>query len=308
MGISLSHHTVSNVPPGEATTNLAGRIERRLRAADGLVLPLEEELKLLAELQEFELGRFLLHNDGLNGYWTSYVFRNEPDDPAVTTLERWLLESSLLAGIRERFGRFKTLIAREITNDVVLASVPCGLMDDLLDMDYHATSGAQLIGVDIDTESVDLAAKKAAMLGLIDRCRFLVRDAWQLGLDAEIDLLVSNGLNVYEAERDRLVELYRNFCRALRPGGKLLVSFIPAPPPPPWADSSHAADWAKYGITEADLRRDLAIFGDILRPKYLHFTSEQELREQLAAAGLIVTEVSYNVGGALPIATAIRPR
>jgi SAM-dependent methyltransferase len=113
---------------------------------------------------------------------------------------------------------------------------------------------------------------------------------------------------MYEPDRGRLVDLYRNFREALRPGGKLLVSFIPAPPPPPWTDPAQAAGWAKYGISEADLRRDLAIFGDILRPKYLHFTSEQELREQIAEAGLIVTEVSRNAGGALPIATAVRPR
>lgn len=308
MANSLSHHTASNVPPGEAVANLAAGIERRLREADQLVLPLDEELQLLAGLQEFELGRFLLHNGGLNGYWTSYVFRYRPGDPTTTPLEHWLLNSSLLPGIRERFHRFKALIAQEITSGGTLASVPCGLMDDLLDMDYRDVTGVRLIGVDIDAEAVDLAAKNAAVRGLSERCRFLVRDAWELGLDTEVNLLVSNGLNMYEPDRDRLVELYRNFRRALRPEGRLLISFIPPPPPPPWAGPAHAVGWAKYGIQEADLRRDMAIFGDILQPKYLHFTDEQELRAQMAEAGLVVTEMSRNAGGALPIATAVRPR
>ncbi|HEX4831798.1 MAG TPA: class I SAM-dependent methyltransferase [Trebonia sp.] len=308
MGASLSHHTGSNVPPGAATARLAAGTEQRLRAATGLLLPLDEELALLAGLQEFELGRFLLHNAGLNGYWTSYVFRYQPGDPTATALEHWLLNRSLLAGIRERFQRFRALIAREAASGAVLASVPCGVMDDLLSQDYADVAGLRLIGVDIDAESVDLAAKNAARRGMSEHCQFLVRDAWQLGLDSEADLLVSNGLNMYEPDRDRLVGLYRNFRQALRPGGKLLVSFIPAPPPPPWAQPAHAAAWARYGIGEADLRRDMAVFGDILQPRYLNFTSEQEFRAQAAEAGLVVTGISRNAGGALPIATAVRPR
>ncbi|WP_411147255.1 SAM-dependent methyltransferase [Streptomyces sp. A30] len=305
MDTALSHHTRSAVTPDD-TARLAARIEQRLRAADRLLLPLDEELQLLSELQEFDLGRFLLHNEGLNGYWTSYVFGHQPGDPVATELERWMLTRSLLPGIRERFGRFKAAIAPSVTDGAVLASVPCGLMDDLLQQDYRDTTGVRLIGVDIDPESVDLARENAAERGLAELCEFHVGDAWRLDLDAEADLLTSNGLNMYESDPERLVELYRNFARALRPGGRLLVSFIPAPPAPPWAEAGRPGGWAKYGIQDADLLRDMAIFGDILQAKYLNFTGEQEIRSQLSRAGLVVTDVSRNARGALPIAIAVR--
>ncbi len=306
METALSHHTGSAVTP-DGTARLAARIERRLRAADRLLLPLDEELRLLAELQEFDLGRFLLHNEGLNGYWTSYVFGHRPGDPVATELEHWMLTRSLLPGIRERFGRFKAAIAPFVTDDAVLASVPCGLMDDLLQQDYRGTTGVRLIGVDIDPESVGLARENAAERGLADLCEFHVGDAWRLDLDAEADLLTSNGLNMYESDPECLVELYRNFARALRPGGRLLVSFIPVPPAPPWAEGGRPGGWAKYGIEDADLLRDMAIFGDILQAKYLNFTGEREIRDQLSRAGLVVTDVSRSAAGALPIAIAVRP-
>jgi SAM-dependent methyltransferase len=306
MESTISHHTRSTVAPGEATSTLAAEIAQKLCAADKLILPLEEELALLAQLQEFELGRFLLHNKGLNGYWTSYIFGYQPDDPTESPLEYWLLNNSLLPGIRERFHRFKAEIAKYITDGAVLASVPCGVMDDLLQQDFRAATGVRLVGVDIDTESVQLAGENAAERGLSGQCEFLVRDAWQLGLDSQADLLVSNGLNMYEPDRTRQVELYRNFRRALRHGGTLLVSFIPAPPPPQWVDPERATEWAKYGILESDLRRDMALFGDIMQAKYLNFTSEKEVRAQLAEAGLVVTDVSYSASGALPIASAVR--
>lgn len=303
MTATLSHHT-SSVPLDERTRAAAARAAERLRSAATLVLPLEEELSLLEQLQQFDFGRFLLCNAGLNGYWTSYVFRHRPGDPVATPLERWLLERSLLPGIRERFGRFRREIARYVRDGVTLASVPCGVMDDLCDQDYRSVRDVAVIGADIDPESVALARANAEGRGLSGHCRFLVRDAWDLGLDDEVDLLVSNGLNMYEPDPQRLIELYRNFARALRPGGRLITSFIPAPPAPPWVDPATAPAWERYGIAEADLRRDLAIFGDILPAKYLNFTSEDEIRDQVAAAGLAVVAVSLSDAGVLPVLTA----
>ncbi len=42
--------------------------EAALKKKQTLSLPLPEELNLLKQLSEFELGRFLLENKGLNGY------------------------------------------------------------------------------------------------------------------------------------------------------------------------------------------------------------------------------------------------
>ncbi|WP_017578125.1 SAM-dependent methyltransferase [Nocardiopsis kunsanensis] len=304
MAAVISHGSSANSAPLEEVV-LA--VERRLRASDRLLLGLDEELEILAELQKFPLGRFLLRNQGLNGYWTSYIFRFEPGRPTSSPMEEWLLTRSLLSGARERFQRSREEIARSITDGAVLASVPCGVMDDLLRQDYGSAPGVRLVGVDLDTESLALAEEEARARGLGDRSEFIRADAWDLGINAEFDLLVSNGLNMYEPDGDRLIELYRNFARALRPGGRLLVSFLTPPPPPPWEAPQRAAEWERYGIAEEDLRRELALFGDIIQAKYLNFVSESDTRAQLERAGLTVESMNYSDGGVLPIVSAVKP-
>ncbi|MBM4827832.1 MULTISPECIES: SAM-dependent methyltransferase [Actinomycetes] len=233
MASTVSHHTGTRITDAASTERIAADIEHRLRAADRLVMPLEDTLELLDQLQQFELGRFLLHNRGLNGYWTSYIFRNRPEGP-VTPLEHWLLNNSLLCQARERYHRFRKLIAEHITDGATLASVPCGVMDDLLEQDYRKVTGIRLVGVDLDTESLRHAEENARRHGLAEHATFRHEDAWNLTAEAEFDLVVSNGLNMYESDPARLTDLYRAFHKALRPGGRLLISFLTPPPPPPW--------------------------------------------------------------------------
>ena len=69
--------------------------------------------RLRAELSEFELGRYLLNNLGLNGQWTSYVLlypergsqtRLSSDGSPLGDLETWLLERCpLLLATQQRF-------------------------------------------------------------------------------------------------------------------------------------------------------------------------------------------------------------
>jgi len=54
----------------KGTFNLQS-IENRLRKAPNLILSLEKEIEILHQMTEFELGRFLLANGGINGYWTA---------------------------------------------------------------------------------------------------------------------------------------------------------------------------------------------------------------------------------------------
>lgn len=305
MESTISHHTATRITRDVRTEEIAADIERRLRQADRLVLPLSETLEILEQLQQFELGRFLLHNRGLNGYWTSYIFRNEPEGQ-ITPLEHWLLNNSLLCQARERFHRFKEEIAGCVTEGAVLASLPCGVMDDVLQQDYRGLKKFKLVGIDIDEESIRYAKENAAANGLAEHTSFLTRDAWHLGVEEEYDLVVSNGLNMYESDPERLTALYRSFHQALRPGGRLLLSFLTPPPPPPWVAPEQAASWEKYDIPEADLKRELSIMGDIVQANYLNFSSEDEVRGQLEAANFTVHAIRYSPRGVLPIVTAVK--
>ncbi|XVN42481.1 MAG: hypothetical protein RCG15_07740 [Candidatus Rickettsia vulgarisii] len=61
-----------------------------------LILPLNIELELLNQLAEFDLGKFLLLNKGLNGYWTSYLILYGLNKKDLSPLENWVLHSALL--------------------------------------------------------------------------------------------------------------------------------------------------------------------------------------------------------------------
>jgi hypothetical protein len=52
---------------------------------------------------------------------------------------------------------FQKLAQSLLKENVVLASIPCGLMRDLLTLDFSNIDHFGLIGVDIDTESLDFA-------------------------------------------------------------------------------------------------------------------------------------------------------
>jgi SAM-dependent methyltransferase len=305
MSTTISHETSSFLPDDRRVDDAVQRISKRLANGD-TVLPLAEERALLAALTEFDLGRFLLLNGGLSGYWTSYVFTHE-GSTAGTELERWLLKHSTLAGIRQRYERLSELVAPRLGPGRRVASVPCGVMDDVLRQPTALLDDVSVIGADIDDESLRLAAELAEQRGVSDRVELRRADAWDLDLGEPVDLLLSNGLNIYESDRERLVALYRQFHDNLVPGGELLVSYIPPLPPPPASSPVAARVWASLGMSADDVRRDRAIFGDLLSAKYLNVTSTDELTAQLREAGLSLREVHFSEYGVLPIAVATRP-
>ena len=175
-----SHKTHSKLACLTETKMLADEIKARLRNSNSLILPLERNLELVDQLTEFELGRFLLHNRGLNGYWTSYIFQHPAGKPAEHVLEDWLLNRSLLCRARERYYRYQTLLAELITQAETTASIPCGVMDDLLDLDYSGHGAVQLTGIDLDPESLYHANEKAKRVGMANRCRFSQQNAREL--------------------------------------------------------------------------------------------------------------------------------
>lgn len=302
----ISHRTASFLARDSRVDHAVDQAEARLAQNPCPVLPVAEERALLVALTKFELGRFLLLNGGLSGYWTSYVFTHDGSD-SESELERWLLQHSTLVGIRQRFQRLSALVAGRLRPGLRVASVPCGLMDDVLCQPADLLTGVEVVGVDIDEESLSLAADRAEHRGLSDRVGLRQGNAWALDLGRPVDLLLSNGLNLYESDPERLVALYRQFHDALVPGGELLVSYLPPLPPPPESGRTAERVWAALGMSAADVRRDRAVFGDLLTASYLNITSTDELTVQLREAGLSLREIHFSEYGVLPIAVATRP-
>jgi SAM-dependent methyltransferase len=159
-----------------------------------------------------------------------------------------------------------------------LASLPSGLMDDLLTLDYAHLSGVELTAVDLDATSLREAYENFTRLKPCAAFSAKQCDAWQLGIVEEWDLVTSNGLNIYETDDARCTELYSSVANALKPGGIFVTSFIPP-----------AEQWEPYD--RADLERQKFLFTAAVKVRWSCQRDEAKTEAQLAAAGFRVLEI-----------------
>src|SRR5258708_16484272 len=169
----------------EAKQVLVDKIHKR---GDLSHFTVNKQLELLDQLAEFELGQFLIERGGVNGYWTHYII-SHPTNGRLTnlnshgnpfhSLEAFLLNSApLCLATQQRFSLFKIQIQQHICEGCSLASIPSGLMADLLDLDYFALKTFTLHGIDLDPETLSQAKIYAEEKGLLPHCQFFQKDAW----------------------------------------------------------------------------------------------------------------------------------
>lgn len=252
-------------------------------------------------LESFELGRFLLGNLGLNGRWTSYVLmhpdrgrgtRISSDGTALSELETWLLDRCpIFLATQERFRIFRGLTQPLVRANMKLASLPAGLMDDLLTLDYSQAPGVVLTGIDLDPETLREAEGNYRLLRPSVEVQFEIRDAWHLECAERWDLITSNGLNIYVEDDERCTDLYRSMAQALKPEGILVFSFIT--PPEQWRPKDLA-----------DLERQRFLFKEVVPVKWSCVRDEGKTREQLTKAGFDVVSVTYDTQRMFPAVVA----
>ncbi|CAN7384593.1 SAM-dependent methyltransferase [Paraburkholderia sp. DD10] len=287
----LISHVSHDSRPDLSHEHTVETTKARLRA--GADLPgatIEQQVALVDQLSAFELGRFLLANRGLDAYWTHRLVTYEPGTlqrGAVSELEyRVFEEMPAVLATRERFGLFRREVQARLKPGFVLASVPCGLMGDLLLLDYTACADVRLVGVDLDQRALDGARALAAERGLTERLSLRQADAWAMDLNAEADVLTSNGLNIYEPDDERVVALYRKFLDALKPGGQLVTSFLTPPPV-----LSPESPWDMSAVSTAALALQHVLFVRVIEAKWSAFRTHAQTREQLERAGF--TDITF---------------
>ncbi|MEA3121021.1 MAG: hypothetical protein QOH33_562 [Paraburkholderia sp.] len=249
----------------------------------------QQSIALLDQLAATEIGRFLIENRGLNAYWTHQLVTYRPGTMAArspTDFEYRIFETLPAAlATRERFGIFQQHLQGLLRPGAVLASIPCGLMGELLLLDYAGFDDIKLIGIDLDQTALDGALAVARERGLTDRVELRRADAWACGLYADVDVLTSNGLNIYEADDARVTALYRAFFDALKPGGTLITSFL-APPP----TLSPQSPWNMAEIDKEALSLQQVLFVRLIEAKWSAFRTHDQTRQQLEAAGFCCIE------------------
>lgn len=268
-----------------------------------------KQLELLKSLSEFEFGRFLLERGGLNGYWTNYAIKHphigrltglNSENQPFTDLESFLLDKSpFCLATQQRFEIFKREIQKRLHNDISLASIPCGLSAELLDLDFSQISDFSIFGIDIDFDSLSQSEKIAKTLGLNSYCQFIQKDAWHLNFEEKFNIITSNGLSIYEPDNKKIIELYHQFFLALKPNGYLITSFLTPPPNTPTK-----TEWDLKAVNPEDALLQKIIFFDILESKWQVFRSEELVKSQLLEAGFSEIEIFYDKAHIFPTIVA----
>lgn len=284
---SINQHLLSHTLSSEnIETSLQKITTRIIQQGNKPDVTVNRQLELLDQLKQFDLGRFLIQNQGLNGYWTHYILtypwrKRDGDNKSYTDLELFILERApVFLATQQRFEIFLQENQKSVKDNAKLACIPCGLMGELLYLNLKNKNNLQLIGIDYDASVLNDISNLANKLGFSNLIKFIQSDAWELQIQNQFDLISSNGLNIYEPNDDRVEELYRKFYLALKPDGKLVTSFLTLPP-----NTTDHSEWNMEEINQDDLKLQKVIFVDILEAKWQCFRSSQKTKMQLESVG-----------------------
>ncbi len=268
--------------------------EKRILGLAKPYLPISEELALLKQLNEFPLGRFLLNNQGLNGYWTDYIVFKAYDEKISHPLEDFLINKCPgFKATQERFRLFQNQIQGYAQSNDNILSIPCGLMSDLLTLEHDERSLMNLYGIDLDNDSLEYIKEKRQLHSKL----FLIQgDAWNLDYKNYFKIITSNGLNIYEKNQEKLISLYKGFHKALKKDGILITSFLT---PPPSVDSK--SPWKNFN--EKDLILQRAIFEDILGVKWTNYETVDSIMQKMTVVGFKLDKIQYDSQNMFPTIT-----
>lgn len=284
---------------------VASLIEKVLCQGELNYSSVKERLDLIDDLTKSSFTRFILEAGGLDGPRTDYLMTH-PEHGKISGLnsdgipfsftEDFILNRSIITlATRERFLIFQKQIQSRLKEGITMASIPCGAMRDLLGLDYRELSNFKLLGIDLDQNSLSAAAMLAQEKDLLHCVELRQGDAWNLGIQGELDLITSNGLNIYEPRPEKVLDLYREFYAALKPGGVLIIGVLSHPP-----DSSSETDWNLDIIPREDLRLEKVLYADILGLKWRNFRSFAEAERDFISVGFSHVTCIYDSFRAFP--------
>lgn len=256
----------------------------RLDAPEVYVETLEQ---ILDEMTKFPMGRHILLTGGANGIWTDYMISYPwvQKDLASKMLKMnrveyfIIFECLVVVAQRELFLLAQEEAQKHVKENCILVSLPCGVMRDLLTLDYSGISNYSLIGVDLDLESIQ-EAHKLAFEEEITKVQFIQENAWTFVAEKPVDFINSIGLNVYESDRNKVVDLYRQFYKSLKSGGVLFTGVLTYPP-----KSEKKSDWILENIPENHYEMDKIVIDDVLDLQWQNYRTIDEMKEDFFEAG-----------------------
>ncbi|MCP3966911.1 MAG: class I SAM-dependent methyltransferase [Lentisphaerae bacterium] len=273
---------------------------------------IEEQLDILENLCKFEFGRFLIKNKGgFNGYWTHYTLRfpengrltnKSSDGTELTELESFMLNKATVPlATQQRYKIFLEQNGECVKENAELASIPGGLLGELLYLDYSNINNIEIYGIDLDENSLASASQLAEDLNLSKYTQTILCNAWELPYKNKFDLVSSNGLNIYESDKAGVAKLYKCFYDSLKESGKLVTSYLSYPP-----SFGEVCEWDIDQIDSESLRRNAAIFSSVLGAIWRNFSSKEEMVTMLELVGYKDIEVIYDNARVFPTVVAYK--
>ncbi|OAI47219.1 hypothetical protein AYO45_05930 [Gammaproteobacteria bacterium SCGC AG-212-F23] len=300
-----------NISPSSIQTILEKTATRIKQQGDKPYVTVKRQLELLEQLSQFDFGCFLLQNQGINGYWTHYMLthpwfgrktRKNNRGDAFSELENFLLNCApTMLATQQRFEIFLKENQKCVKDDANLACIPCGMMGELLYLNFKHINHIVLSGIDYDAETLQDAMSLGDKQKLNHFIKLIQRDAWHLDIHNEFDLISSNGLSIYEPDDKKVEKLYHNFYNALKPGGKVVTSFLT--PPPILTDN---CEWEMTKINQQHLLLQKILFADIIDAKFQCFRSTEQTRTQLSTVGFKNIQFIYDEAKMFPTVVAYK--
>ncbi|BBH53059.1 class I SAM-dependent methyltransferase [Fluviispira sanaruensis] len=261
----LSHKNVQN----DDFNNTYQELIKKIKNNNTDVILQDELIKILDRVKSSEMGRFLIENSGFNGFWTEYMC-SYPETKKLgfnvseNKDENYLMENLPIAiATQSRYQIFKSEIKKRLKDNIKIASLPCGLMNDILSLNFHDYKNFMIHGIDLDTSSLQQARAISLTKGLTYHCKFTREDAWEINYKNEYDLFISNGLNIYVDNDEKQIEMYKKIHTSLKENGELLTSTTVPPP-----DINKDSCWDMNKINSASYRFQNLFFK--------HFTNYNE--------------------------------
>lgn len=279
-----------------ALNNLKNKIIQRGNLS---YISIKDQLNYINELSQFPLGQVLIEKRSIDTFWTDFIITHS-GQRGCSNLEDFILNRSpFTIAWRELLQNFQKITQENLKDEMALASIPCGAMRELLQLDYSSISNFTIIGIDIDPDSLSLAQQLAEERGLSPNLYLCQQDAWQLPYNSEIDLITSCGLNIYVSDRQKTLNLYRQFFKALRPGGILIIGFLTYPP-----GEGMTSEWHLDKISHEDLFLERVLYKDILDLQWRNFRTSDEFESELRAAGFSEVAFYYDTLHVFPAVVA----
>jgi SAM-dependent methyltransferase len=304
----ISHDSTEDVDFQEVVNAIEARL---ISEGDKPHVTLQEELIYLKALTRFELGRYMLMSKGLNGYWIDYILRHpqngritgmNSENQPFTQMESFLLDAApICLATQQRYEIFLAQNQKAVKNHAVLASIPCGVMAELSPLNYSAVTQLELVGVDLDTQALEQSKYALEERGLLKWGSFIQEDLWQLDLENAFDLISCNGLTIYENSDERVLALYKILYRGLKPGGRLVTSYITPSPV-----QTKNCEWDFKEINQEDLRLQLIIMKEIVQAKFNATRSTEQTHGLLTQAGFKGMEYIYDKAKMFPTVVAYK--